>query len=313
MKPEVLAVFNLGDHVTERLARHFTVHRLWTATDPEAMLRDLAPRIQAVFMTNMHGATAAFMDKLPNLRIISSFGAGYERIDIAAAKARGIMVTNVQATNCGCVADSAIGLMIAAQRQIAAADRFVRSGGWLTQRLYDTTPRVYGRRMGIIGLGAIGREIARRAEAFDMEIGYHNRRRRDDVPYYFESSVLKLAEWADVLVAACPLNSETRGIVNRDVLKALGPEGVFVNIARGGVADEKALIEALRNRTIRAAGLDVYENEPDIDPAFFTLENAVLTPHCAGITIDSALDSAEVVIANLKAFFAGRPPITRVA
>lgn len=313
MKPEVLAVFNLGDHVMERVGQHFTLHKLWTAADPEAMLREIAPRIQAVFMSNMYGATAAFMDKLPNLRIISAFGAGYERIDVEAAKARGIIVTNVQATNSGCVADAAVGLLIAAQRQIAASDRFVRSGGWLKQRLYDTTPRFHGRRLGIIGLGNIGREIARRGEAFSLEIAYHNRRRRDDVPYRFESSLLKLAEWADYLVAACPLTAETRGIVNRAVLAALGREGVFVNIARGGVADEKALIEALRNRTIHAAGLDVFENEPDIDPAFFALENAVLMPHCAGITIDSGLDSADVVIANLQAFFDGRPPITRVA
>lgn len=313
MKPEVLAVFDLGDHVTGRIAQHFTLRTLWTAKDPEAMLREIGPRLRAVFTTNMYGATAAFMDRFPKLGIISTIGAGYDRIDVDAAKARGIMVTNVQATNSGCVADAAMGLLIAAQRRIVTSDRFVRAGGWLKQRVYETTPRFHGRKLGIIGLGAIGREIAVRGEGFRLEIAYHGRHRQDDIPYRFEPSVLKLAEWADYLVAACPLTNETRGIVSRDVLKALGPKGVFVNIARGGVADEKALIEALRSGTIDSAGLDVFENEPDMDPAFFALENAVLMPHCAGITIDSGLDSADVVIANLKAFFEGRPPVTRVA
>jgi len=313
MKPDVLAVFDLGDHVMERVGAHFTLHKLWTVNDPEAMLREIAPRIEAVFMSNMYGATPAFMDKLPKLKIISTFGAGYERIDIEAARSRGIKVTNVPDTNCGCVADAAMALLLSALRQVAASDRFMRAGQWTKQRVYAITPRFYGRRLGIIGLGAIGLEIARRAEGFKLDIAYHNRRQRSDVPYRYEADVLALASWADYLVTACPLTAETRGLVNRDMLKALGPAGVFVNIARGGVADQKALFEALRDRTIYAAGLDVFENEPDVDPAFFTLENAVLTPHCAGITIDSGLDSAEVVIANLKAHFEGREPPTRIA
>ena len=313
MKEDVLACVKLEDRIIDRMAAEFTLHKLWEAEDEDAMIDGLADRLRAVFLLNMRGADAAFMDRLPKLEIIATFGAGYERIDLEAARARNIRVTNVPATNFGCVADLAFGLMLDAVREITKADRFVRDGAWLRQRLYNWTPRFHGRKLGILGLGAIGHAVAKRAQGFDIEVAYHNRNRRDDVPYAYMDSPLALAEWADYLLASCPGGAATHHIVDAKVLTALGPAGVFVNIARGQVVDQAALVAALRDGTIAAAGLDVFDGEPQVPQALIEMDNVVLTPHCGGLSYESGEDSVDLAVRNLKAHFAGEPLLTPVA
>jgi lactate dehydrogenase-like 2-hydroxyacid dehydrogenase len=249
--------------------------------------------------------TAAMIAALPRLRHIAVYGVGYDKIDREAARARGIAITNTPGPTDGCVADMAFALLLAAARGIAAGDRYVREGRWL-QGAFPLMPRIHSRPMGILGMGRIGREIARRAEAFGMPVLYHNSRPVPGVPYAFRDSALALARDCELLMVACPGGEATRHLVNAGVLAALGPRGIVVNIARGTVIDEAALIEALRNRTIAAAGLDVFEHEPQVPAALMALDNAVLMPHRGGGTIETWEECADMVIANLQAHFAGK-------
>jgi lactate dehydrogenase-like 2-hydroxyacid dehydrogenase len=250
--------------------------------------------------------TAAMIESLPALRHIAVYGVGYDKIDRAAARARGIAITNTPGPTDGCVADMAFALLLAAARGIAAGDRYVRAGKW-PAAAFPLMPRIHSRPMGILGMGRIGREIARRAEAFGMPVLYHNRRPVPGVPYAYRDSVLSLARDCELLMVACPGGEATRHLVNAEVLAALGPRGIVVNIARGTVIDEAALIAALEARTIAAAGLDVFEHEPEVPAALMALDNAVLMPHRGGGTIETWEECADMVIANLRAHFAGAP------
>lgn len=313
MKNEIIACVRLEPPFIARLEEEFTVHKLWESDDEAKMLAALADRVRAVFLLNSRGADANFMDRLPHLGLIASFGAGCERIDLDAARQRNIRVTNVPGTNYACVADHAFGLLLDAVREISRADRFVRRGDWLKQRLYTPTPRFSGKKLGILGLGAIGAAVARRAAGFDLEVAYYNRTRRDNVSYPYMDNALALAEWADYLLLSCPGGAQTHHLVDAGVLKALGPKGVLVNIARGQVVDQDALIASLADGTIAAAGLDVFDGEPQVPARLIAMENVVLTPHCAGLTNESGMESIEMVIANLTAFFGGKPLLTQVA
>lgn len=250
--------------------------------------------------------TAAMIAALPALRHIAVYGVGYDKIDRAAAQARGIAITNTPGPTDGCVADMAFALLLAAARGIAAGDRYVREGRWL-QGAFPLMPRIHSRPMGILGMGRIGREIARRAEAFGMTVLYHNRRPVPGVAHGYRDSVLALARDCELLMVACPGGEATRHLVNAEVLAALGPRGIVVNIARGTVIDEAALVAALQARTIAAAGLDVFEHEPQVPAALMALDNAVLMPHRGGGTIETWEECADMVIANLLAHFEGRP------
>ena len=266
----------------------------------------------AAVTTGGGGISAAQVAALPRLRLVAGFGVGYDRVDIPACRARGIVVTNTPGLTDRCVADHAMALFLAVARRVAEGDRFVRAGRWTSERLAGLAHRATGRRMGILGLGRIGIQIARRAAAFDMPIGYHNRNRRDDVPHSYFESVLAMAEWADVLVVASPGGASTRHLVDAAALRALGPRGVVVNIARGSVIDEAALLAALQARSIAGAGLDVFDEEPRMDPAFHALDNAVLTPHIAGSTEETWADCEAMALANLRAHFAGKPALTPI-
>ena len=289
-KPTVLHVGELIDLCAERYRAHFEIVDTPSA-EVEALIA-AAP------------ISAGLIAALPRLRLIAAYGVGVDKIDLAAARARGIAVTNTPGPTDGCVADMAFALLLAAARGVVSGDRFVRAGRW-RDGMFPLLPRIHHRRIGILGLGRIGREIARRAVGFDMPVSYHNRRRVAEVDYAFRESVVALAEGADILMVACPGGEATRHLVDAAVLRALGPRGILVNIARGSVVDEAALIMALETGTIAAAGLDVFEHEPKVPARLMALDNVVLTPHRAGGTIDTWEECADLVIANLRAHYRG--------
>ena len=268
-----------------------------------------AQRIDAVLTRGPLGLTAEEMNALPNLKIICVIGAGYENVDLQAAKAHGLTVTNGAGVNASSVADHTMALLLAAVRGITTADASVRRGEWAkTMR-----PCLAGKRLGILGLGAVGMAIAKRAAlGFDMSISYHNRRPRSDVPYDYRASPQALAADCDFLIAATPGGADTRAIVDAQVLNALGPQGFFINIARGSVVDTPALLSALRENTIAGAALDVFDDEPNVPDALKELENVVLTPHVAGLSPEAMEGVVRMVERNLTAFFSGQPVLTPV-
>jgi len=284
------------------------------SSDPLASLAPgEAERVRAVVTQGTTGFSRASIAKLPALGLVVALGSGYEGIDVPAALERRIVVGHSPGANAATVADHAIGLMIASVRELFAASAYLQRGEWVARGRRRSGPRgLTGRRAGIYGLGAIGEKIAQRCAAFEMEVGYHNRRRRDDVPYPYFASLHALATWADVLLIAVRADAANRHSVDADVLRALGPEGHVVNIARGFVIDEAALIEALANRTIAGAGLDVFEHEPQVPAALRELPTVALTPHIAGDTREAFEACFRMVRANVDAFFAGEPIPTPV-
>jgi hydroxypyruvate reductase len=273
---------------------------------PRLLPAPIVARIRALVTYGSVAVGANVADALPALGIVCCIGSGYEGVDRAAMAARGIAVTHSPGANASSVADVALGLLIASVRRFTAGHALVRAGRWNTGA--DALPLssgLTGRRVGIFGLGAIGARIAARVAACEAVVGYHNRRPRDDVRYPYFHTLRALAEWADALVVAVRADDSTRHAVNADVLRALGPDGHVVNIARGSAIDEPALIAALRNGGIAGAGLDVYENEPDVPADLATLDNVVLTPHIGGATREAHGAMQARVLRNLAAFFAG--------
>lgn len=299
-KPEVIHVGPRVGLYMDRYRPHFRLHCLDDATVPAGFAG-----LGASALIAAGPVPGALIAQLPALRLIAAYGVGTERIDRDAARARGIAVTNTPGATDGCVADMAFALLLAAARGVVAGDRFVRDGRWEGE-VFPLMPRLHGRTMGILGLGRIGLAIARRAAAFDMPVLYHNRREVAGVPYGYRPSARALAADCEVLVVACPGGEATRGMVDRGVLAALGARGIVVNIARGSVIDETALIAALRDGTIAAAGLDVFETEPMVPVALRRLDNVVLMPHRGGGTVETWEDCADLVVANLRAHFAGQ-------
>ena len=251
---------------------------------------------------------AATLARLPALRWVGCFGSGYEGVDLAAARSRGVQVTHSRAANADSVADLALGLLIASVRGLHAGRLRLDSGGWQGNTAERNVPvrGLTGRHVGVYGLGAIGERIARRAEAFGMVVGYHNRHARADVAYPYFSTLLDLARWADVLVVAVRADAGNRHAVDAEVLAALGADGHVVNIARGAVIDEAALVAALESGAIAGAGLDVFEHEPRIPAALLALPNVALTPHIGGATLQAREAMERAVLANLDALLAGR-------
>jgi lactate dehydrogenase-like 2-hydroxyacid dehydrogenase len=249
------------------------------------------------------------MDTLPSLRAIVCYGTGYDGVDLAAAKERNIAVGHSPGANAASVADLAVTLMLASTRRLIPADEFVRNGSWASAKpspLLRPQPGNPGRRVGVYGMGEIGRKIATRLAAFETEIGYFSRRRHD-LPYRYFETLEALAQWCSVLMIAVRASADTHHVVNADILKKLGSDGYVVNIARGSVIDEAALVAALSDNTIAGAGLDVFEKEPHPPGALTSLPNVVLTPHVGGNTLDAHTAMQDCVIANLEAFFAGQP------
>jgi lactate dehydrogenase-like 2-hydroxyacid dehydrogenase len=253
-----------------------------------------------------------FIAQLPALEIISVFGVGYDGIDIQAAHKRGVVVTNTPDVLTDDVADLCLGLILSVSREISAAERFLRGGQW-QNGAFHLARKVSGSRLGIIGLGRIGNAIARRAEGFGMSIAYTDLREKPNVPYRFYPTLLELAGNSDFLVVAAFGGPTTRNLVNAEVLKALGPEGSLINIARGSLVDEPALVEALKNHTIRGAAIDVYADEPNVPAELLAMENVVLTPHMASGTVQTRHAMANLTFANLEAHFEGKPVLTPVS
>jgi lactate dehydrogenase-like 2-hydroxyacid dehydrogenase len=308
--PTVLMPGPMNRSVLAGTAEHFEVIRLWEADDPDAVLAERGKDIVAVANS---GTTidGAFLDKLPSLQIVASFGVGYDKIDAAAAAERGVVVTNTPGVLDDEVADTALGLLLMTARQLPQAERYLREGKW-KERAYPLTPATLkGRTMGILGLGRIGEAIAHRAEAFGISIAYHNRSQKD-VAYRYYPSLVEMARAVDILVVVIPGGDETRHLVNAEVLEALGPDGILVNVARGTVVDEAALVDALRSRTILSAGLDVFEHEPDVHPGLLELDNAVLLPHVGSATIPTRDAMGRLVVENLVSWFATGVPVTPV-
>ena len=273
-------------------------------------VRDAGDSVRAVLTNGRGGISAEEMAQLPKLQFVCTVGAGYEAVDLDAARSRRIAVANCPDTNAAAVADSAMMLLMAASRHLLQADRFVRSGGWQENWRIDT-PTISGKRLAILGLGTIGSKIAHRAaRGFDMEIGYHNRKAVEESPYRYFDRLIDLATWADFLVSAAPGGPSTRHLINAEVLAALGPKGYVVNVGRGTVLDTAALLEALRSNRIAGAGLDVLEGEPAVPPLLPELlrfENVVITPHVAGRAPESRSAATRLILENLNAFFAGEP------
>jgi lactate dehydrogenase-like 2-hydroxyacid dehydrogenase len=298
----------LGDLIAERLP----LHRLWLEADRDARLAEWRPRIRAVAASGPQARIdAAFMSGLPNLEIVASFGVGYDHVDAKWAREHGVIVTHTPGVLDDEVADTAMALTLMAVRRLPQAERYLRAGGWLKAN-FPLTASLRDRTMGILGLGRIGKAIAKRAESFGLGIVYHGRRPQADVAYLFYPSLVEMAKACDILMVAAPGGPETRHIVNAEVLRALGPDSVLVNIARGSLVDETALIEALRAGALRAAGLDVFEDEPRVPPELIALDNAVLLPHVGSASVKTRRAMAECVVANLVAWSEGKPPLTPV-
>jgi lactate dehydrogenase-like 2-hydroxyacid dehydrogenase len=274
----------------------------------DAVVAAEAPRAEAVLTIGSIGLRADEIDALPRLGLIGVLGAGYENVDVAHAKARGVVVANGAGTNDDCVADHAMALLLAAVRAVPRFDRACRDGVW--RNALPTQPNVSGKRMGLLGFGAIGRKIARRAAGFDIEVGVCTRTRRDDVDHPWFADVVDLAAWCDYLVVATPGGASTKHLVGAAALAALGPDGYLVNIARGSVVDTAALADALRAGRLKGAGLDVYESEPLPPTELFGFEGVVLTPHVAGTSPEAVQATVDRFIENASRHFAGQAPVS---
>lgn len=309
-RPVVLMPGPMNESVGTGLAEHFEVIRLWEADDPDAVLAERAKDITAV-ATGGTAIDGAFLDRLPAVQLVASFGVGYDKIDAAAAAERGVVVTNTPGVLDDEVADTALGLLLMTARELSRAERYLRAGSW-TERAYPLTKATLsGRTMGILGLGRIGEAIAQRAEAFGISIAYHNRHPKD-VAYRYYPTLHELASAVDILMIVIPGGDDTRHLVDASTLEALGPDGILINVARGTVVDEEALVEALRSNTILSAGLDVFEHEPAVHPALLDLPNAVLLPHVGSATIPTRNAMGQLVVDNLLAWRDTGKPLTPV-
>lgn len=309
----VLAVAKLSPYYTQPLQQHFRVHQQLHEGDAAAFAA-VAPSIRAVAASGDSRVPGALIARLPALKIISVMGVGYDGVDVAAAKAAGVMVTHTPDVLNDDVADLALSLMLAAARQIPAADRWVRDGSWLKGNM-PLARKMSGARLGIVGMGRIGKAIARRALGFGMRIAYTARSAKPELPYTFHPNAKALAAEVDFLVVITPGGAGTRKLIDAEVLAALGKgrgEGILVNVARGSVADEAALVDALQRGVIAGAGLDVFEDEPRVPQALIDMPHVVLTPHIGSATAATRQAMGDLAFENLQRFFAGQPVKTPV-
>jgi len=312
-RTDILMTAPMMPIVIETLDKAVTLHRLWEQTDKEAFLKEFGPRIRGVATSTLFGRVdAGLLDRLPNVEIISSFGVGYDNVDAVEAAKRNIVVTNTPGVLDDEVADLTLGLLLATLRKIPQADRYLRDGKWL-KASFPLSATLRERKVGIVGLGRIGKAIAKRLSGFDVSLAYHGRTQQDDVAYSYYPTVTGLAEASDVLIVITPGGASTRHLIDAEVLKALGPTGVLINVARGTVVDEQALIDALKSGTILSAGLDVYEDEPRVPQELIDLEHVVLLPHIASASIHTRNAMGKLVADNLIAWFDGKDPLTPVA
>ena len=308
---DILLLTSVMPQTAEALASAHTLHTLPASGNVTDLPPDIAGRITAAATFGI--ADRSQMDGLPNLEIISSFGVGYDGVDATHAARSGIVVTNTPGVLDDDVANMAVLLLLACSRRLCEWDRYARAGTWETSGHPPLTRAINGRKVGILGLGRIGQDIARKLQAFGCEIIYHGRRKQDDQPHAYYGDLVAMARDADFLIAICPGGEATRGIVNAPVLEALGPHGTFINVSRGSVHDEAALIEALQSGKLGYAGLDVFEDEPHIPDSLRTLDNVILQPHQGSATVETRERMAALMADNLLDWLEGKPARTPVA
>ncbi len=313
MRPQILQIAPMMPHVEAALTEAYAVHRYWEAEAQDRLLAEIGPSIRGVATDGHHGLAVAILERLSALEIIASYGVGYDAIDIPACKARDVRVTNTPDVLNDAMAEITLGLMIALCRRLPQADAYVRAGRWAGQGNYGLTGELTAKRLGILGLGRIGKEIARRAQAFKMEVVYHGRSRQADQPYPFYDDLEAMARDVDWLVVIAPGSPETKGIVSRAVMEALGPEGCLVNVARGSLVDQDAMVELLASGGLGGAALDVFAEEPKVPEALWAMEHVVLSPHQGSATVKTRTAMGDLVVRNLAAHFAGDPLLTPVA
>lgn len=308
---EILMLAPMMPSVVSALEGQFTLRRAWEAPDPDAFVAAVAGGIGGIAAGGHVPVDGPLFDKLPRLEIVSSFGVGYDHVDAREAGRRGLVVTNTPDVLTDEVADLTIGLLLSTLRHLPQADRYLREGGWL-EKPYPLTPTLRGRKVGILGLGRIGKAVAQRLEGFGVAISYHGRSKQADVPYGYHGSLLELAAAVHVLICVAPGGAETRNIVDREVLEALGPDGVLINVGRGTVVDEQALVEALKAGAILSAGLDVFADEPRVPSELIAMPNVVLLPHVGSASVETRRAMGQLVVDNLLSWFSGKGPLTPV-
>jgi lactate dehydrogenase-like 2-hydroxyacid dehydrogenase len=311
-KPEVIELLDVHPGTTAELARDYVLHKLWQAPDPDALVAEVAPRVRAAVTNGIAGIKGELIRALPKLEIVGVFGVGVDSCDLATARERGVRVTNTPDVLTTGVAELAMAILLDVARRISANDRYVRAGRWPIEGDPPLSSSLDGRRLGILGMGRIGQAIARRAEAFGMAIAYGGPNPKPDLPYSYHADPEALAAASDVLMVCCKGGAETKGLVGRAVIEALGPRGWLINVARGSVVDEPALVAALTSGRLGAAGLDVFAAEPQIPAALLGLDNVVLQPHQGSACEETRAAMGRLVLDNLAAHFAGRPLPTAV-
>ncbi len=312
MKPDVLVVWPNRPDQMAQLEAAYAVHHLYQAADPDLLVAEVGPRVRAIVTTGERGATRSLIERCPALEIVSCFGVGIDAIDRDACRERGVPVTNTPDVLTEDVADMGLVLMLALLRRIPAGDRWVREGRWKSEGAMPLSRCARNKTLGILGLGRIGKALGRRGELLGMKVVYHGRRPQADVSHRYYDRLVDMARDADVLALCLPGGRDTAALVTAEVLDALGPGGYLVNIARGSVVDEPALVTALVERRIAGAALDVFADEPNVPDALLELDHVILQPHAASGTVETRDGMAQLVVDNLAAHFAGRPLLTPV-
>jgi lactate dehydrogenase-like 2-hydroxyacid dehydrogenase len=311
-KIEVLLVGPPKPTIVNGLAA-FTLHRLGEAKDRDALLKEVGGRVRAIASSvTSEPIGGELMGKLPRLEIVSTFGVGYDHIDVQWAAAHAVTVTNTPQVLTEEVADTALGLLLSTVREFPQAERYLRAGKWPERGYPLSKATLRNRIVGMVGMGAIGQAIARRLDAMNVPVVYHSRRPAAGVSYRHYPKLLDMARDATVLLVITPGGAETKNLINAEVLKALGPDGILINMARGSVVDEEALIQALKDKTILSAGLDVYLREPEVPAELIAMDSVVLFPHLGSASVYTRTQMDQLVVDNLLAWAAGKPPLTPV-
>ena len=312
---DIVMVYRQFQHssLLDLLEEKYVVHRLWDAKNKYKFIESHCSNVRGM-VTEHFGTPRELIKQFKNLSIITNFGVGYDSVDVDYATQSGIQVTNTPDVLTDDVADLAIALLLSVSRGIPEGDHFVRNGFW-NKDIMSFTQSVTGKKLAIVGMGRIGQAIARRAEAFRLNVAYHGPREKPGLVYPYFSNLEEIAAESDYLVVSCPGGDTTRHLVNRRVMEALGPEGILINIARGSVVEEKAMVELLKSGRLGGAGLDVFENEPHVPEELLSMDNVVLQPHNGSATVQTRIAMGQLILDNLEAFFAGKPvpnPINQV-
>lgn len=311
MKKDLLTFCGIDNRMREKLEPSFTIHEMKNIDNVDAFLDQYGEKIEAIATTGHDGCPQKILERLPNLKIMSSYGVGYDGIDTDAAKAAGVIVTHTPNVLNNDVANTAIMLMLAVSRNLIADDKWVRSGNWLNKGAAPLTQSIEGAKVGILGMGRIGETIANKLQAFDCDVSYHTRNKKD-VTYEYCDSLLEMAKNVEYLIAILPGGANTDKIVSKQVIEALGPNGTFINVARGTVVDEPELVSALKDGRLGGAGLDVFAEEPIVPTDLFDLENVVLLPHVGSATVQTRQAMGDLTVENLIKYFTSGIVITPV-